>query len=303
MILGKISLFALILITGTVYSQNKSSKMESFNLSDIYEKVKSFDEQPEYWLFLHTGDCSYVILLDDMPVYTAYNESGMKSVSLPLNNFILGRKKSEIKVLILPKVDDNGHLDKLLGNEFSFDLRMTRTENKKEVTVFAKKIDYSDKNESFKKVYIPFESNVPYKLNGWTDSVDLTKENNVSLKKEVESFYKEMMDDYREKRIENIAKKYYNRQLENAQAFYLSKREDSEKLITEINKDINKKQDFNLEHYKLVFYGNGKVVGLIRTDNEFLGKSAFLGLTDEDFYIYSLLLHRPKPNGDLEVIR
>ena len=301
MILKKISLLALVLITNISCSQKNNNKME--NLNKIYEKVLTYNVKPEYWLFLHTSNCSYIITLDDMPIYTAYNDNSMKSLSIPLNNFILESKKHEIKVLILPKVDENYNLNKVLGNELSFDLKITRVENKKEEIVFNKKINYSDQNESFKQIIFPFESDVPYKLQGWTNSVDLTKQDSESLKREVESFYKEMMNDYRNKNIESIEKKYYNRQLENAQAFYLSKKEDSEKLISEINKDVNKEQNLTLENYKLVFYANGKVVGLIRTDGEFFGKSAFLGLTDEDFYIYSLLLHRPKLSSSLEVIR
>ena len=208
MILKKISLLALVLITNISCSQKNNNKME--NLNKIYEKVLTYNVKPEYWLFLHTSNCSYIITLDDMPIYTAYNDNSMKSLSIPLNNFILESKKHEIKVLILPKVDENYNLNKVLGNELSFDLKITRVENKKE---------------------------------------------------------------------------------------------DSEKLISEINKDVNKEQNLTLENYKLVFYANGKVVGLIRTDGEFFGKSAFLGLTDEDFYIYSLLLHRPKLSSSLEVIR
>jgi uncharacterized protein (DUF2344 family) len=238
-----------------------------------------------------------------MPIYTDYNDGSMKSLSFPLNNFLLESKSHDLKISILPQIDDNYNLDTVLANEFSLDIKVARVENKQEAIIFNKKIYNSDHDEPFKQIVIPFQSNVPYKLKGWINSVDLTKQDREILKKEVESFYKEMMNDYRNKKVESIEKKYYNRQLENAQSFYLYKKEDSEKLLSEINKDVNKEQNLNLENYKLVFYGNGKVVGLIRTDGEFMGKSAFLGLTEEYYYSYSLLLHRPKVGGPLEVIR
>ena len=299
----KILFLTLISITNLSCAQNNNQKTEDFNLNTLYKKITIYNNKPEYWLFLHSNNCSYVVTLDDMPIYTDYNEGSMKSLSIPINNFLLESKKNELKVLILPKMDEKYYLDNVLESGFSLDVKVSRTENKKETIVFNKKISGAEQNESYKQIIIPFESSVPYKLTGWTDSVDLTKEDKEVLGREVETFYRETMNDYRDRKIENIEKKYYKRQFENAQSFYSSKKEDSDKIVSEINKDINKEQDLKLENYKLVFYGNGKVVGLVRTDGEFLGKSAFLGLTDEDFYIYSLLLHRPKAGGFLEVIR
>lgn len=203
----------------------------------------------------------------------------------------------------MPTTDNNYRLNNSLNNNYSIEVKISRTVNKKEIIVFDQKHSNDELNKLLKEVVIPFESSVPYKLNGWSNSTDLTKLNEKDLEKEVVSFYNEIISDYNNKKIESIEKKYYNRQLENAQSLYSFKREDSEKLVSEINKDVNKNQDLKLENYKLVFYGNGKVVGLVRTDGEFFGKSAFLGLTDEDFYIYSLLLHRPKAGTPLEVIR
>lgn len=296
-------IFCFVFIFSYAQKEVKKKEMEDFKLNKIYEKVKTYNEQPQYWLFLHSNNCSYIVTLDDMPIYTDYNDGSMKSLSVPLNNFILESKKHELNVLILPKIDENYNVEHFLANDFSLNIKVSRTQNKKEDIVFDKKISNSEENQSLKQVIIAFESNVPYMLKGWTNSIDLTKQDKKDLEKEVVSFYKEMIDDYKNQKIQNIERKYYKRQIENAQSFYLFKKEDSEKLISEINKDVYKEQNFSLDNYKLAFYGNGKVVGLIRTDGEFLGKSAFLGLTDEDFYIYSLLLHRPTVDAELEVIR
>ncbi|WP_395077681.1 hypothetical protein [Flavobacterium sp.] len=281
----------------------KNKEMENFKLNTLYQNLTVYNKKPEYWLFLHSNNCSYVITLDDMPIYSDYNDGNMKSLSIPINNFILQSGKHILKVLILPTTDNNYRLNNSLNNNYSIEVKISRTVNKKEIIVFDQKHSNDELNKLLKEVVIPFESSVPYKLNGWSNSTDLTKLNEKDLEKEVVSFYNEIISDYNNKKIESIEKKYYNRQLENAQSLYSFKREDSEKLVSEINKDVNKNQDLKLENYKLVFYGNGKVVGLVRTDGEFFGKSAFLGLTDEDFYIYSLLLHRPKAGTPLEVIR
>jgi len=281
------------------YAQNKNNKIENSNLNELNKKVINYDKKTEYWLFLHSNNCSYVVTLDDMPIYVDYDEGSMNSLSIPINNFILESGEHKVKVLILPTINENYHLNNLLSNDYALNIKISRTENKKEAIVFDKKISSTEQAEPFKQIIIPFESHVPYKLNGWSNSIDLTKQDREALEKEVVSFYKEIMDDYKNKKIEVIQSKYYNRQFENAQSFYSDKKEDSDKIVA----DINKVQDLKLENYKLIFYGNGKVVGLIRTDGEFFGKSAFLGLTDEDFYIYSLLLHRPKAEEPLEVIR
>lgn len=300
----KISLLVLILITNISCSQkNNNQKNKEFNLNTLYQKLTIYNEKPEYWLFLHSNNCSYVVTLDDMPIYVDYDEGSMNSLSIPINNFILESGEHKVKVLILPTIDENYHLNSLLNNDYTLNIKISRTENKKEAIIFDKKISSTEQAEPFKQIIIPFESHVPYKLNGWSNSIDLTKQDREALEKEVVSFYKEIMDDYKNRKTEVIQSKYYNRQFENAQSLYSYKKEDSEKIAIGINKDVNKDQDLKLENYKLVFYGNGKVVGLIRTDGEFFGKSAFLGLTDEDFYVYSLLLHRPKANADLEVIR
>lgn len=300
----KITLFILILITNLSCSQKSNNqKMEDFNLNNLYKKIVIYNEKPEYWLFLHSNNCSYIVTLDDMPIYTDYDEGSMNSLSIPINNFILKSGKHEIKVLILPTINDDYHLNNFLSNDYSLNIKISRTENKKEIIIFNEKKSIIEYNKTFQQIIIPFQSDVPYKLNGWSNSVDLTKQDRGVLEKEVVNFYKEIMNDYKNKKIENLERKYYNRQFENAQSFYSSKREDSEKLLAEINKDVNKEQEFKLENYKLVFYGNGKVVGLIRTDGEFFGESAFLGITDENFYVYSLLLHRPTVGGALEVIR
>ncbi|MFH6937198.1 hypothetical protein [Flavobacterium sp. FlaQc-30] len=300
----KIIMLTLILITNLSCSQkNNNQNMTDFSLNTLYKKLEIYNERPEYWLFLHSNNCSYVVTLDDMPIYEDYDEGSMKSLSIPINNFILESGKHELKILILPTINENYHLNNLLSSDYTLNIKINRTENKKETIVFNKKLSNDEQNKTFKQNIIPFEAEVPYRLTGWSNSIDLTKQDRESLEKEVVNFYKEIMDDYKNKKTESIEKKYYNRQFENAQSLYSYKKEDSDKLISEINKDVNKEQDLKLENYKLVFYGNGKVVGLIRTDGEFFGESAFLGLTDEDFYVYSLLLHRPKAGGSLEVIR
>ncbi len=242
--------------------------------------------------------------IDDMPVYTDFNEGALKSLSFPINPLLLQSGEHILNLTLLPKSGSDFKLNTTLSEGYSVKIKIVRNENKKDIVVFEQEYKAGPNNKLPLREYIvPFNVDVPYKLSGWQNGIDLKQEDENTLEKEVIGFYNDMIKDYETKNLKNVGEKYYKRQLENAESLYLDQPQDSRKLVEELQEDLNKKQDFKLEHYKMEFYGNGKVVGLIRTDGEFRGKSAFLGLTDEGFYIYSLLLYRPKAGEPLQVIR
>lgn len=277
--------------------------MEENNLRELYKAIKTYKEQPEYWIFIHSNNCSYVATINDMPIYTDFNDGSMKSLSFPLNPLLLSSGSYGLKITLLPKQDSEFNLASKIEKNSSVQVKISRTLNKEEKVVLDETFSITEDSQAqLEKIY-DFKVDVPYTLLGWSKSNDLKKEDKNQLLKDVVGFYQNMMHLYQKKDISAISTSYHLRQLENAQALYSSKKEDSEKLATKLNKDINLFQNFKLENYKLQFYANGQVVGLIRTDGEFLGKSAFLGLTDQNFYIYPLLLHRPKPGAPLAVIR
>jgi hypothetical protein len=293
----------LIQIINHSCSQKKSQNMINNKFDDLYKNVIKFESQPEYWIFVHSNNCSYVVTLNNMPVYTDLNDGSMKSLSFPLNPLILSTGAYNLKVRLLPKQDDNFIMNAFIANGSSVSIKISKTVNKKEEIVFNEKISITNEKEPFiEKNYI-INLNVPYTLKGWSNGINLENEDNYKLSKEVEEFYLNVMDLYQTKNINKISELYYNRQFEIGQSLYSSNEKDTAKLIDDLNRDINREQDFTLKDYKMQLYGNGKVVGLIRTDGEFFGKSAFLGLTEEDFYIYPLLLFRPKAGAQLEVIR
>lgn len=294
-----------VLMSNSSCSQNqkKETMQEKNNLSELYTKVKSYKEQPEYWIFIHSNNCSYTATINDMPIYTDFNEGDMKSLSFPLNPLLPNTGAYVLKLALLPKQDENFNLDSKIEKDSKIQVKITRSADKQEKIILDQTVSIHEDGLPYIEKTFNFNIDVPYSLVGWSKSVDLKDEDGEKLKKEVVAFYQKMMNLYEKKQTAEISNLYYARQLENAQALYSSKKEDSDKLVAKLNQDVNHVQEFKLEDYKLQLYGDGKVVGLIRTDGEFLGKSAFLGLTDEDFYIYSLLLHRPKPGASLEVIR
>lgn len=294
-----------VLMSNSSCSQNKNKEImqEKNNLGELYKNVKSYKEQPEYWIFIHSNNCSYVATINDMPIYTDFNDGSMKSLSFPLNTLLTKTGPYALKLRLLPKQDEDFNLDTKIEKGSKIQVKISRTANKQESIILDETVAVDESGFPLIEKNYNFNIDVPYSLTGWSKSVDLKKEDEEKLTKEVVDFYQKMMLLYEKKQIAEISSLYYPRQLENAQALYSSTKQDSEKLVSKLQQDVNQVQDFKLEDYKLQFYADGKVVGLIRTDGEFLGKSAFLGLTEEDFYIYSLLLHRPKPGSKLEVIR
>lgn len=283
-------------------NQKKETMQEQNNLSELYKNIKSYKEQPEYWIFIHSNNCSYVATINDMPIYTDFNDGNMKSLSFPLNPLLPKTGKYSLKLSLLPKQDDNFNLDSKIEKDSKIQVKISRSANKQETIILDETVAITQELPYLEKNF-DITIDVPYSLKGWSNSTDLKKEDEDKLTKEVADFYQKMMNLYQKKQVSEISSLYYPRQLENAQALYSSTKEDSDKLVAKLNQDVNQEQELKLEDYKLQFYGNGKVVGLVRTDGEFLGKSAFLGLTDEDFFIYSLLLHRPKAGVPLEIIR
>lgn len=294
-----------ILMSNSSCSQNKKEEkmQEKNNLSELYKKIKVYKEQPEYWIFIHSNNCSYTATINDMPVYTDFNDGSMKSLSFPLNPLLPNSGPYILKLRLLPKQDENFNLGSKIEKDSKIQIKISRSANKEEKIILDETVSVNESGLPVIEKNFNFNIDVPYSVAGWSKGTDLKNEDEEKLTKEVAEFYLKMMNLYEKKQIAEISNLYYHRQLENAQSLYSSTKEDSDKLVAKLNQDVNQVQNFKLEDYKLQFYGNGKVVGLIRTDGEFLGKSAFLGLTDEDFFIYSLLLHRPKSGASLEVIR
>lgn len=292
--------FVFILLTGSSNAQQR----EQTKLDSLYKEIPHYEDQPEYWLSIHSNDCSYIAKVNDMPVYTDFNAGSLQSVSLPINTLLLQSGKQILNITLLPKTGSDFGLAPTLSKAYSIKVRIVRSEKKIETVVLEKNYQADeDDNYPLKEYMVSFDAEVPYQLSGWQHVADLQHEDPNLLKKEVVAFYNDIIRDYKIKNFKGLAEKYYARQLENAESLYMDGPEDSKKLAKELKNDLDRKQEFKLEHFKLQFYGNGKVVALIRTDGEFRGKSALLGLTDEDFYSYSLLLYRRNAGAPLEVIR
>lgn len=141
---------------------------------------------------------------------------------------------------------------------------------------------------------------VPFKVTGWSGSVDLSKENQTVLKNEVLLKYSELREISNKGEIKEFLNQNKARDREVYESFYNDKEviaEDKQYLEDRISKSKNHMVQINDYHVKM--YGNGKVIALEKND----GKSALYADNSENLYYYVILLHRPKPGTPLEVIR
>lgn len=210
------------------YSQHKKS-MEENNLSELYKSIKTYKEQPEYWIFIHSNNCSYVATINDMPIYTDFNDGSMKSLSFPLNPLLLSNGSYGLKITLLPKQDSEFNLASKIEKNSSVQVKISRTLNKVENVVLDETFSVKEDSQVHLEKIYEFKVDVPYTLVGWSKSADLKKEDKSQLLKDVVGFYQNMMHLYKKKDIAAISTSYHLRQLEIAQALYSSKKEDSEK--------------------------------------------------------------------------
>ncbi|PAM93916.1 hypothetical protein B4N84_16740 [Flavobacterium sp. IR1] len=120
----------------------------------------------------------------------------------------------------------------------------------------------------------------------------------------MEDFYKNIIQDYENQNVNALASKYYKRQFEVAQTNYQTKIYDSQIVADAWVKNVNDSKPFIFNQYMLRFFGNGKMVALVKTDKYYINYSSLIREDNKGNYsCYDLMLHRPKPGAPLEVIR
>ena len=305
----KKAILLLIFITNLSCSQKKNQIMEKEKLLNIYKEIEVYDYNPRYWIDIRNEHCSYEILLNDVPINSYFGTSEVSGGSMPLNSRILAKGKQKLSIKIYPYISDNKMPENSLEEQSKLSIKISYGEYGKEkakdyhqVTTFL--TPTFNGSIPFYETILYFEaSKIPYNIQGWLNSVDLTDEDKDKLKIEVENIYEEISNFYINKEVNKIYGLYYKREKEIAQSLFFNKQSDSEELVQKIEKDVNKDIPFKLEKYEMKIFGNGKIVGLIRTDIPYRGASALFFENDERYSYYSILLHRPKLGAPLEVIR
>ncbi len=299
-------------------------------MEDLYKDVKYKDEQKLYDLTVFNGVCNYKIWINDIPVYHMFK--GIRGrLTFPINTEILKSGNQTLKIRIFPywnrkeqKFEDYLHqyagLDVTIS-EIEWDEKTRRFDRFPVLTyqtpregdeslqdnLRGLKFPEGEEQLPYYEETITFTVDVPYTLEGWSNSVDLSQEDPDKLLKEVETYYFELAKNFANKNIPAIAQKYYKKEKEIAQAFFHTEKESKSRWHEDILKDILDPTATlkELKDYKLEFYGGGKVVNLVKKS---IGYKPFVLITKDKngkkwYSKYDIYLHRPKPGAPLEMIR
>ncbi|WP_206156115.1 hypothetical protein [Chitinophaga fulva] len=292
---------------------NKETKNQGIKEKYLssYKLIKKYDYNPHFYLDMNSYNCTYEVLINDMPAYSFYGSGNQGGTVFPVSPLILKSGKQAITIRVFPQVDDNDKMARfLLAKNCGLEVKVVAGDDDKETPKEYKQL-FRYKMPEVQQDNVPYleytgvlEATTPYHLKGWSESQDLRKEDKARLTTEVLAFYLRYRQLMADRKMDEIAGLVYNREVEVEQALFQNKPGDAADTWDRFAKIKTSNLDMlPLEHYELKFFGNGRVVGLIRTDDALRGESAMTGIADNKYKIYSLLLHKPAGSHQLQVIR
>ncbi|QNK62205.1 hypothetical protein H7F33_16920 [Pedobacter sp. PAMC26386] len=295
-------------------------------LGNLYKQVKNRDQTVNYHAEIQIGGCAFEVLINDMPVYKYAGNDGSGSIGLsaPINNNILKSGPQTWEVRVFPPEVKGKRLTALpegVKIELSVEALKFRTDGVDNVSEPVKLIETPKKDKDGKQIYADagkplmvykgtFLAKVPYELKGWSESVDLSKEDEKKLKTELVLEYEKYRNWIGHNESVKIAQSLLSSEKETAQSLFYDKALNDEYIKT-FNESWGRAgiTMYPLENYKMVYSGNGKMVTLERIDH--LYDPALAGwyilkkdsAEDRRLKTFYLNFHRPKTGAPLEVIR
>ncbi|MGQ7853687.1 hypothetical protein ACUN24_05515 [Pedobacter sp. WC2501] len=267
-------------------------------------------------------DCSYEILLNDMPIITSFGLGERSGLTVDINQYILKPGKQEITIRMFPaKKEDNLFVSSLSKNSF---VKIDITKNKEPMTMLDQ-LNAKEKGNEYKWETLVYktpqlEKPMPYseyktsfevdakdinwKIEGWSKSKKLI--NDPNIRREVDEFYdnyKKVLEEGNQNKFlslvrntiyEEAASKPWNKEIEN-------------QLTKNMSDYAVEKRNFIYPCKKaaLKFFGNGRVVTLVCADTLTFGYSSLISKTAKNIMpkSHTFYLHKPEGSDKLEIIR
>ena len=298
----------------TMITQNPNITADNL-VEEIAKQVKHYPSEPQYVMHYFNGVCNFEIYINDFKVVKSFNNESFK-ISERINPFLLS-KNNQLKIILYPRDSVNK-----LNLQAGLDLKVNSYENTDRFSIEKQQSNLfiyqtpEDENGFFKyagKEY--FEQtvaftlpDVPYKIEGWKDSQDLRNFDKKLLEQKVLQAYQMIQKSFKERDLDKIAQFSYNKMKDQAIAQYFDEEEVQEgweELISIAGAD--NLEFYPLENYELVFYGEGRLVGLKskKKDKGFRGASALLcKFKREGKWVgaeLDYLLHIPKGETEFEI--
>ncbi|MFV0345798.1 MAG: hypothetical protein ACK5IQ_06060 [Bacteroidales bacterium] len=307
-------------------SQNKKAVMETKPESTV-KKLRNYDKPSQYSVFITSNNCSWQLLINDAPIYSYNAGGGVRSVIFDLNSDILKSGKQKLKVVLYParKLDNSGYFEVLRPNTYmQFKLIHDKSDDGDYKTILEYDGELEEVNgmQLFSKPGLPtytiereFEAKVPYEVKGWSESQQLDTMDREKLEKEVVAYFQQLWELFDEKKKDEIValtETKVNERNFALQRLESEKKEEIKLLFSSMDNPTFVMRPLEPDMYKMVFYGDGKMVGLQCTSQLYRGKPALYGIyireqTDgrkrKRKTHYPMLLHKPKGSDKLEIIR
>ena len=314
-------IFTLLVLTAfhscsqpTPVNQNPNITADNL-VEEIAKQVKHYNYEPIYEVYFEFGYCYIELYINDILAYKNYGEGGGSS-SFTINPYLLNFSNQTIKLRMYAREEfgeflNNSAVKLGIGsydnqNEFAIEKRQSNLfiyQTPEDENGFFK---YAGK-EYFEQTVTFTLPEVPYKIEGWKDSQDLRNFDKKLLEQKVLQAYQMIQKSFKERDLDKIAQFSYNKMKDQAIAQYFDEEEVQEgwkELISIAGAD--NLEFYPLENYELVFYGEGRLVGLkSKKKDSFEGASALMckfkrkGKWVEAKLDY--LLHIPKGETEFKV--
>ena len=255
--------------------------------------------KPYYIIDFSAVNCLLDIKVNDVSVF-CMNIQGNVSTIIPVNNAILETGKQQVSYNILPLI---GEITLRENTDFSasvwlYDASGDTIEKQKEINNFKMPENKTGISLPAYKGEILFLAEVPYKLNAWQNSQDLSKIED--LRALVDLTYRELEEMINHAQYDQFAKMIQKRESNIATCMYLSDEEKSGR-IKELIEVIE--TGFKIvpvsEKDIMVIYGYDKLVTLKKQD----GSSVLLLKNkDEDELSLEVQFHLEQGSNELTII-
>ncbi|WP_271782287.1 hypothetical protein [Aquimarina algiphila] len=282
-------------------------------------QVISKEKQITYAIHIN-AKTPYEIFLDDIPLprFGRHYSSGMNA-TLELNPYLLSNGVHKLKVRYLPlETAKDGLLhpeDVFFNKDAKWNMFFVNyVKDNTDPLGYNGEIDYE--NSELKIIPPPnpvpfweqvFELDIkdlPYKLEGWSNSEDLSKLDEDVLEHEVFSYYNMLRDIMNNGEVN----KYIQLNKKSGEEVVISTYDKDSKWLTSderkedlINTCKGNMLPINKEDYTLKLYAYGKIVAIERI-KKFKNKS-LVAKEENGFSGYSFKLHKPKGSDQFEIIR
>ncbi|WP_158978261.1 hypothetical protein [Cellulophaga sp. L1A9] len=302
--------------------KNKTKVMDNSDIleNDAYlKKLQNYKYEPEYQVEVESY-YSYEIKVNDMPL-AVQSPPFTKSMLFLANSSILQSGIQTLTITIKPRynseeteqkefLEDPEHID--------FKLKVQKTAwvdgflEEPEIILTYKLSDENIKDITKQKSLhkeLTFKAEVPFKLEGWSNSKVFNPKDSIALEKKVFKEYSKYRQLMLDRNGPAIIRSSQIQSYELMQSFYFKR----EKVINNRKEYLEEfpNEEFmmaEIKDYKLVFYGNNRVLGLVFDDEIERGQSCLNKIVSDEnddlsFFYVKFLLHQPEGSTELEQIR